>query len=217
MSRIRGKYPWYLPGRIYDFALGGLLRGFRSRVAAEVGASGLYPWLDICCGTGSQFRNLTPGLGYDSAFGLDLNFNMVRYAAARTPGRPFVCGDAACLPFKAGSFRTVSVSFGLHEKSPAVRQMMMDEAKRLLAGDGRLVTVDFENPWNLKSSIGSLPTRVIERLAGGDHYRNCQKFLRRGGLRAFLRESGFVECSRRDIEAGSISIVVSRVGVPPSI
>lgn len=198
----------YLPGRLYDLASAGLFRGLRRRIAAAVGAEGFYPWLDVCCGTGSQLRGHAPDL---VVCGLDKNLGMVRYAAARAPGLPFVCGDAGWLPFKDGSFRAVSVSFGLHDKSPDLRRAMMAEARRVLAPSGRLVAVDFENPWSFKSKVGALAVRAVERLAGGEHYRNGRDFLSRGGLRAFLRESGFVETGRHDVEICSISVIVARV------
>jgi len=69
---------------------------------------------------------------------------------------------------------------------------MMAEARRVLASGGRFIAVDFENPWSFKSKVGALAVRAVERLAGGEHYRNGQDFLSRGGLRAFLQESGFV-------------------------
>lgn len=209
MNPRRLKRSWYLPGRLYDLAFAGMFRGLRRRVAAAVGAEGLYSWLDVCCGTGSQFR----GGGLEDergpVFGLDKSWGMVRYAAARAPGLPFVCGDAGRLPFKDGSFRAVSVSFGLHDKSPDLRRAMMAEARRVLAPGGRLIAVDFENPWDFKSKVGALAVRAVERLAGGEHYRNSREFLSRGGLMAFLRENGFVETARHKIEVGSISIVIA--------
>ncbi len=150
--------------------------------------------------------------GSTLAIGLDLNFGMVRYASARAPSLPFVCADASCLPFKAGSMRAVSVSFGLHDKSPALRTAILAEAGRVMGPDGRLITVDFENPWNAGSRAGALFVRAVERFARADHYRNGREFLRRGGLRAFLREKGFVECERWDVATGSLGIVVARPG-----
>lgn len=211
---------FYVPGLLYDLAFGVALRGIRKRVAAAVEADGLHPWLDVCCGTGSQFRGSKPSKKKESlgqpkdpsrlACGLDNSFGTVRYAAAWAPGIPFVCGDAASLPFKGAAFRAVSVSFGLHDKSPDVRRAMMAESRRVLAPDGRLIAVDFENPWSAKSRLGAFLVHLIERTAGGDHYRNSRDFLRRGGLRAFLRENGFTEVSRHDIATGSLSIVVAR-------
>ena len=220
---------WYLPGRLYDLAFGGISRGLRRRVSAAVEQEDLYPWLDVCCGTGSQFRGLkdVKKRGSNLPFaqkrvkgrfdplldrvvcGLDKSLGFVRYAAARAPGRPFICGDAGQLPFRNGAFRALSISFGLHDKSPELRRAMMAEAKRVLAPGGRLIAVDFENAWSARSRAGALAVRTVERLAEGKHYRNGREFLSRGGLRAFLQESGFTEVSRHDVEIGSISVVVA--------
>jgi demethylmenaquinone methyltransferase/2-methoxy-6-polyprenyl-1,4-benzoquinol methylase len=146
-----------------------------------------------------------------AVFGLDLSFGFVRYARARAPQVPFICGDAARLPFKTGSMRAVSVSFGLHDKSLELRNAILSEARRVLRPGGRLIAVDFENPWDSASRAGTLFTRAIERLAGREHYGNGRDFLRRGGLRGFLRESGFAEVARRDVPIGSLGVVVARL------
>jgi demethylmenaquinone methyltransferase/2-methoxy-6-polyprenyl-1,4-benzoquinol methylase len=207
----RRKGRWYPAGRLYDLAFGGILRSVRRSVTAAAATEGLFPWLDVCCGTGSQLRGLVREPEGRPAIGLDLNPGMIRYAAARAPGRAFIRGDAAFLPFKAGVFRAVSVTLGLHDKDPETRAAMMDEAKRVMAQGGRLIAVDFETPWSPGSRIGALIARAIERMAGDAHYRNGRDFLLRGGLGSFLRENGFIEVSRRDIATGSISVVVSRI------
>jgi ubiquinone/menaquinone biosynthesis C-methylase UbiE len=88
---------------------------------------------------------------------------------------------------------------------------MAEEARRVLGAGGKLIAVDFEKPWNARSKVGALFVQAVERLATSEHYRNGRDFLKRGGLGEFLRESGFVEVSRRDIAAGSLSVVVARV------
>ena len=208
MSRRRPRGSWYLPGRLYDLAFGLMFRGLRRKVARTVARERLYPWLDICCGTGDQLRYAEPGR---PVLGLDKSLPFVRYAAARAPAVPFVCGDAARLPFRAGSMRAVSVSFGLHDKSADLRTAILAEAARTLAPGGRLIAVDFENAWDGRSKAGAFFSRAIEGLAGGEHYRNGRDFLRRGGLRAFLRENGLVEVARRDVPLGALGIVIARV------
>ena len=224
VRRPRRRASWYLPGRLYDLAFGRMFAGLRRRVLRTVERDGLYPWLDLCCGTGSQLRGGVKdhvgagrvAAGQESAraglaLGLDKSFGFVRYAAARAPGVPFVCADAAALPFRDGAFRAVSVSFALHEKDPGTRRLMMAEVRRVLARGGRFVAVDFEPPWDGRSRAGTLATRAVERLAGGEHYRNGRDFLRRGGLRAVLRESGFAEVARRDVAAGSLAVVTAEL------
>jgi ubiquinone/menaquinone biosynthesis C-methylase UbiE len=210
MRTSRPRAFWYVPGVLYDLVFGRILRGVRRWIAAEVARQELFPWLDVCCGTGSQFRTPEAGRDPGPAIGLDNSAGMVRYAAARAPGFFFVRGDAARLPFKDGSFRAVSVSFGLHDKSPAARSELLSEARRVLAADGRLIAADFEPAWSTTSRVGALGVRAVERLAGGAHYRNGRAFLRQGGLRALIRECGFEEALRREVEVGSLGVVVAR-------
>jgi len=221
----RPKDFWYLPGLLYDLAFSGMFRRLRKYLAHIIEKEGLYPWLDVCSGTGAQLRGRVPavripdlgsnasefeGRSNKQVCGLDLSFGFVRYAAARAPGVPFVCGDAARLPFRDNSMRAVSVSFGLHDKSSELRSGILQEARRVLGQGGSLIAVDFENPWNAKSRLGALFVRAIERLASGEHYRNGREFLRKGGLRGCLREGGFVEISRRNVATGSLVIAVAR-------
>ncbi|MDW7759023.1 MAG: methyltransferase domain-containing protein [Acidobacteriota bacterium] len=199
---------FYLPGRLYDIVLGLPLRGVRRKIAAWIARENLFPCLDVCCGTGSQVRAFDGHLKA-AVIGLDIHPGMLRYAAARTPGAPFVQGDARRLPFRNGVFRAVSISFGLHEKTPEDRLEIVKEAHRVMTPDGKLICVDFENPWNRTSRFGAFGVDLIERIAGGDHYRNSRRFLELGGLRSFLREAGLREVARRDIETGSLSIVAA--------
>ena len=221
MPRLFPKGSLYLPGLLYDLAFAWMFRGLRRRVAAAVEEGGLYPWLDICCGTGSQLRAHVSGARFPDlrapgsvVCGLDLSLGFVRYAAARATGVPFVCGDAARLPFRDGSVRAVSVSFALHDKAPDLRRAIIAEARRVLAHDGRLIAVDFEPPWDRKSRWGMRFSAAVELFARGDHYRNGREFVRNGGLRAFLGENGFVELCRSDIATGSLSVVIARAGPP---
>jgi ubiquinone/menaquinone biosynthesis C-methylase UbiE len=199
---------FYPPGRLYDIVVGLPLRGVRRRVAAWIARENLFPCLDVCCGTGSQVRAFDGHLKA-AVIGLDIHPGMLRYAAARTPGAPFVQADARRLPFRNGVFRAVSISFGLHDKTPEDRLEIVKEARRVMTPDGKLICVDFENPWNRTSRFGAFGVDLVERMAGGDHYRNSRRFIRCGGLRSFLRMAGLEEVVRHDIETGSSSIVVA--------
>lgn len=204
---------FYLPGWLYDGVIGVPLRGLRRRIAASVSAEGLFPFLDVCSGSGSQLRAFAFGNEpRGSVIGLDSNPGMIRYSAARGrgrgPGSAFVVGDALRLPFKDAAFRALTVSFALHDKTPEARMTIANEARRVLSPGGKMILADFEKPWSAKSRVGAFLVWIVERMAGGAHYGNGRLFLARGGLRAFLREAGFMELSRHDIEMGSASVVI---------
>jgi ubiquinone/menaquinone biosynthesis C-methylase UbiE len=209
----RGRNRRYLPGLLYDGLLEVLLRSIKSKTAELVGGTGLSPVLDICCGTGRQAE--LAARGGQLSVGLDINPRLMKYAASRRPEVPFVCGDAAQPPFRASSFPAVIISFALHDKPPEIRPLILNEAKRLLAPEGRMFLVDFEPPWNKNSRRASFYVALIERLAGRRHFRNNRDFLRRGGLRALLAENGLTELERHDLEAGACAILVAAPGSEP--
>jgi len=208
------------PGRwnwrevLYDLILERPLAGIRRKVRELVTEAGLFPLVDICCGPGNQLRRLAAdSLAAGSpAVGLDINIKAVRYAAARAPEIPFICGDGTALPFRPGSFKAVILSFALHEQEPEVRRRILDSARSVLVPGGRIILVDFENPWDSRSRLAYAYTSVIERIAGRDHLRRNRDFHRRGGLRALLAENGFSEVLRVDIAAGTCAIVVAVPG-----
>src|SRR5690606_23207541 len=121
--------------------------------------------------------------------GLDINPKALAYAASRGPGAVFVRGEATALPFRSGGFRAAILSFALHEQEPEVRRRMLAAAGEVLGPGGRLILVDFENPWNPVSRLAYGYISIIERIAGRDHFRRNRDFHRRGGLRALLAEN----------------------------
>lgn len=198
---------WYPPGLIYDGILEPPLRRIRKKVRNLIIKHDLFPVLDLCCGPGAQVRWLA-GQGRFSC-GLDINLGMLKYAASRRDDIPFVCADAARTPFRRAAFKGIVVSFALHEKPAELRPRLLAEAKRLLGPDGRIVLVDFEEPWDRASRLACLYLRPIERLAGNDHFRNGRDFFAKGGLRALLKENGLREVERCDISAGTCAIVLA--------
>jgi ubiquinone/menaquinone biosynthesis C-methylase UbiE len=202
---------WNVREVLYDLFLERPLAGIRGKVRELVAEGGLFPLVDICCGPGNQLRRLAAdslAAGIPSV-GLDINIKAVRYAAARSPETPFICGDATGLPFREGSFKGAILSFALHEQEPEVRRLILDSARKALAPGGRLVLVDFENPWDAASRLAYAYTSVIERIAGREHLRRNRDFYRRGGLRTLLAENGLVEILRHDVAAGTCAIVIA--------
>jgi len=201
---------WYLPGMVYTGILEVPLQGIRKIARNLVLKNNLFPVLDLCCGPGTQARLLErPG---SSVLGLDINLNMLKFAASRRPGLPFLCADAAQTPFRPGTFRGIVISFALHEKETEFRTRLLREAKSLLAPGGGIVLVDFENPWDRTSKRAYVYVSAIERLAGRRHFWNGRDFFNRGGLRALLRENGLREVERQNIAAGTCAVVLAVPG-----
>jgi ubiquinone/menaquinone biosynthesis C-methylase UbiE len=92
----------------------------------------------------------------------------------------FVQGDAARMPFAGGSFDAASISLALHEKDTDLQDAILSEMRRVVKRGGFLVLADFRAP--LPRSLPGYAARLIERLAGGEHYSKSRLFQEQGGL-----------------------------------
>lgn len=199
---------FYIDGLLYDWALEPPLRNIKKRVEHFISRYELYPVLDICCGSGVQcFRIIRNGEG---VYGLDLDIGMVNYAFSKYPNIPFMCADAVNVPVKDSSIRGAILSYALHDKFPETRNKMLQEVRRILSPDGKIVFVDFEPPWNKKSRMASFYTYGIERLAGKEHFDNGRQFLKQGGLSSFIQQHELEEIDRHDVEMAHTGIIVAR-------
>jgi ubiquinone/menaquinone biosynthesis C-methylase UbiE len=200
---------FFVGGLIYDMFLEFPLKKIKAKVAQIISEHDLYPVLDICCGSGVQCSRVVED-GDKEVYGLDLDMSMIQYAALKYPKIPFVCADAAEVPLKDSSIKGAILSFALHDKLPEKRIEIIQEVKRVLTNEGRIVFVDFEPPWSMKSRIAKFYVSGIERMAGKEHFKNGRQFLRTGGMRAFAYHHGLEELERHNAELAHTSIVVAR-------
>ena len=136
---------------INDLQSFGLHRWWKRRLVnlAQAGSGKIA--LDVCCGTGDvAFRLAQAGA---TVAGLDFSQPMLEVAARRQrvarPNRraPFwLQADALRLPFSAGSFDIVTISYGL--RNLASWEGGLDELWRVLKPGGRLLVLDFGKPDN---------------------------------------------------------------------
>ncbi|MFO7979777.1 MAG: class I SAM-dependent methyltransferase [Candidatus Aminicenantes bacterium] len=194
----------HVHGWLYDIFLGTVLKKTRQYAAAYIKRSCLFPALDLCCGTGSQCRHVQKKMIY----GTDIDTKILEYARSRMPYVPFICADGIELPFKENQFRSVIIAYALHEKSQPVRREMMNEVKRVLNKDGKLIIIDYENPIDLQSRFGRILTYFIERNAGREHFQNGQEFLKQGGLKNFLSKNRINVLKSHWLKLGSSRLVI---------
>ena len=135
---------------------------------------------------------------------------MLQYAKSKYPSIPFICADAAYIPLRNAYFKSIIISYSLHDKPTELHPKMLREVKRLLAPEGKMILLDFEQPWNRISRLAGLFTYLIERMAGREHFRNGRRFLKQGGLKALIKQNRIVEIERHNIELGNSSVVVAK-------
>jgi demethylmenaquinone methyltransferase / 2-methoxy-6-polyprenyl-1,4-benzoquinol methylase len=109
--------------------------------------------LDLACGTGDLMFAAAPHV--QRVVGLDVTFRMLQLARMRSPHGPsrlaaaaaqVVTADMLALPFPSSSFTVVTTGYGLRNV-PDLRQSLR-EIRRVLAPNGRLLSLDFNRPAN---------------------------------------------------------------------
>jgi demethylmenaquinone methyltransferase/2-methoxy-6-polyprenyl-1,4-benzoquinol methylase len=107
--------------------------------------------LDLCTGTGDVALAVAQHVGSDvRVHGSDFCEEMLAHAPAKARDLlappAFVAADALALPFASGSFRAVTVAFGLRnvQDPPAA----LAEVARVLDAGGRLLILEFSRPEN---------------------------------------------------------------------
>lgn|GEM_PF-4813502 len=195
---------------IYSFLVEPFIKAWKQRLTRWHVESQSSCVVDVCCGIGRQCEFLMKnGI---KAIGLDLDVNFLRYAKKRCPSIPYVCGDAAHLPFKLDRIPEVQFSLGLHDKSPQIRNRMLLEAQQALVPKGGITILDFEQPWNTLSMAGFYFVSIFEFLAGWEHFKQSRLFIRRGGLSKLAKEHNLAVIKNHLSESGCSSMIRANFG-----
>ena len=158
--------------------------------------------LDVGCGTGSHlelYQRYKCNL-----FGIDLSPSMLEVARGRLgDSAQLDFGNATEMPYEDDKFDLVISMLSLHEMSPETRSAVLNEVKRVLKSDGRLLLIDFHpgpyEPWQ-----GWISKTIIffsEIAAGRVHFKNYRQFMATGGLEPLLSQHQ-MKAEKQSILAG---------------
>jgi SAM-dependent methyltransferase len=194
----------FYDGRIYARVLDPLLSRLHDRIADHVEPTGRI--LDVGCGTGSLVWRLAPKAL--EVVGVELSPAMVAHARATLAAR--VLGDvtSAFADLPDGHFDLATMVLVLHELPDEARVPILAEVARLAR---EVLCVDFHAPmpWNL----AGFRNRLIEMMAGAEHFRAFRSFQRLGGMAGAARAAGLRFHAVRRIDAGTMALgAVSRSG-----
>ena len=173
----------------YDRCLTPLLKAVREDIRIFIQHRGHRRILDLCCGTGDQLKLLANGA--EELVGIDNSVSMLARARSNCPEHVALhLVDASQLEFPSGYFDCAIISFSLHEKHQALRDLIFFNARKVVRQGGSLVITDYsKNPPGIKGFVlGDIMIPVIERLAGRDHYLNYLSWMRAGGIEGFLQQ-----------------------------
>ncbi len=167
--------------------------------------------LDVGCGTGIQLA------AYQQAgcrvSGIDTSPAMLDVARRRLGERADLqLSDAAHMPYSDEAFDLVLAATVLHEMPPEVRGTVLDEMKRVLRPEGRMLLIDFEaGPVRpLRGWITKAVIAISESAAGRQHHRNYRNVMASGGLPTLLGDRGLSVDQCRIVSGGAIGVYLVR-------
>ena len=198
---------------------GGLDILWRRRIIRESGLNAQGELLDLCTGTGDvlfEFGKRVPGC---RGVGLDFSAGMLEIAAKKNtyPEFKFVRGSALELPFEAGRFDAVTMSYGLRSIVEVPR--CFKEQARVLKSGGRALCLELSRPrawwaraiyWPILNLYLPLVGRMVSGHNSGYRYlRDTIKgFYTPEEISAFMQQAGFVNCRRVELMFGIATLYI---------
>jgi len=166
--------------------------------------------LDVGCGTGSHlelYQRYKCNL-----FGIDLSPSMMDVARERLgDSAQLDLGNATEMPYEDDKFDLVISMLSLHEMSPDTRSTVLNEIKRVLKSDGRLLLIDF-HPGPYKPLQGWVSKTIIfisEVAAGREHFKNYRQFMATGGLENLLSQHQLDTEKQSILAGGAFAVCLS--------
>ena len=189
---------------LYKAFIDPLLSGLHRSVLVHIGSS--YRVLDVACGTGALA--LTMARKARHVTGIDISKENIAAAkqASRSKGANNVffelrdAGDLSC--YAGNEFDIAVTSMAVHQFDAELTVKILAGMKRIAR---RLIIVDYNH--HMPRGWGRSVAWGIERLAGGDHFRNFRTYMQRGGIHHFARRAGITLISEV-IRGGGVFVVV---------
>ncbi len=194
-----------LNGLIYKGFIDPVLSPYYGKVTSEINPGDNI--LDIASGTGSLAISISEIAG--KVTGIDLSEEMVgianRMAGKRNKDNiEFMLQDASDLTlFKEDDFNVAVTSMTIHQFDPILAVRILKEMQRIAR---KVIIMDYNFPiWMI---IPRLVILAIERIAGGDHYRNFKNYNSEGGLDYYIKKAGLTIKKEKLREGATFRIVV---------
>ncbi len=172
----------------YEKLLGKVLFPMRRNICTFVKHYGYRRILDICCGTGSQLELLaTENM---ELYGVDSSPAMLDQTR-KDSNIQFIEGDVADLELPHKSYDAVILTLALHEKNEMDRDVILQIGWKLVKPEGHLIVADYCQPsQTISSVIFNCIIRLVEKMAGKDHYDNYCNWMNNGALEDHIAHYG---------------------------
>ncbi len=203
--------PYKKIAKLYDTFIGPLTSGLRALGMKMFPPREGMAVLDIGCGTGAYLEHYQRA-GCNVS-GIDQSSSMLQVARNRLgESADLYMGDASNMPYQDKEFDLIVMSTVLHEMPRAVRSAVINEAKRTLKEDGRILLIDF-HPGPIRALKGWLHKIIItfvEFAAGREHFRNYRDFIANKGSAALILTHGLSVDKEKIVGGGNIALFLLR-------
>ena len=203
--------PYKKIAKLYDTLLGPLTSGLRALGMKMFPPREGMAVLDIGCGTGAYLEHYQRA-GCNVS-GIDQSPSMLQVARNRLgESADLYMGDASNMPYPDKKFDLIIFSTVLHEMPREVRAAVINESKRTLKEDGRILLID-HNPGPIRSLKGWLYKSIItfiEFAAGGEHFKNYRDFIANKGLPAIASAHGLSVDKEKIVSGRNIALFLLR-------
>jgi len=189
----------------YQVFIDPVLSGLRKSIVAYVKPDDRV--IDIACGTGALALAMAGRAGHVT--GIDLaegNITAAKQSARRRGADNviFELRDAGDLSYYAdNAFDLAVTSMAVHQFDAGLAVKILTEMKRIAR---RLIIADYNH--HMVRGWGRPMAWGIERMAGGDHYRNFKTYMQRGGIHHFAKLAG-ITLNELEIRGGGVFVVVT--------
>jgi ubiquinone/menaquinone biosynthesis C-methylase UbiE len=182
--------------------------GFRMFLPPRGGAI-----LDVGCGTGLHLEIYKKSKC--NLYGVDNSESMLGVAQARLEKEADLRkADASQLPFETDFFDLVLCMHVLHEMNSDVRSRVLEEIKRVVKPNGRILLIDYHTgkPRPLRGWFYKTIILLSEIAAGGRHFRNYRHFMSTGGLPTLIEKSQLRIDKKRIVGNETMGLYLVRAG-----
>lgn len=204
--------PYHKSAKLYEMFIEPLMSDLR--------AIGMKMWppkpgmfvLDVGCGTGTHV-DLYQKAGCKT-FGIDLSPAMLEVARKKLgSGANLLMGDGSQMPYRDGAFDLVVLSVALHEISGPTRSAEINESKRVLKKNGRILVIDYDaGPTRFpKGWMYRILIFFIELFAGFEHFKNYWDFLSRGGFPPLSAKHKLYAEKEKIVAKGNVGLFLLRL------